>query len=65
MQEIKEINTVEEAQKVLSEEKKERAKRAGEQINEILKRENCSIHFEMYFNSKEEKTTYKTVIIAS
>jgi hypothetical protein len=56
--------SIEDAQKAIADEKRQRAQRCSERINKVLEEERCDLHFQAQFSSATNEVKVQRVIVS-
>jgi uncharacterized protein (UPF0276 family) len=56
--------SIEDAQKIVDEERILRATEVSEKINELLKQNNCEIHYDFQYSSQVGKVGFRFLVVA-
>jgi hypothetical protein len=60
----KEKISIEDAQKAIADEKRQRAQRCSERVNKVLEEERCDLHFQAQFSSATNEVKVQRVIVS-
>jgi hypothetical protein len=55
--------SIEDAQKAIADEKRQRALRCSERVNKVLEEERCDLHFQAQFSSATNEVKVQRVIV--